>query len=70
MVAAWQIFDQLATSAPAEFRDVISETRADAKNTEPLAEKGWPVRYATRRLAWHVLDHAWEIEDRTEPAAG
>jgi hypothetical protein len=25
----------------------------------------WPARYALRRLAWHVLDHAWEIEDRT-----
>lgn len=29
----------------------------------------WPLRYAVRRVAWHVLDHAWEIEDRTEPAA-
>ncbi len=26
----------------------------------------WPVRYAIRRCAWHVLDHAWEIEDRAE----
>ena len=24
----------------------------------------WPPRYAVRRIAWHVLDHAWEIEDR------
>ncbi len=24
----------------------------------------WPVGYAVRRMAWHVLDHAWEIEDR------
>jgi hypothetical protein len=30
----------------------------------PLAEKGWPVRYAARRVAWHALDHAWEMEDR------
>ncbi len=21
-------------------------------------------RYAARRIAWHVLDHAWEIEER------
>lgn len=27
----------------------------------------WPPRYAARRIAWHVLDHAWEIEDRSEP---
>jgi hypothetical protein len=24
----------------------------------------WPARYFVRRVAWHVLDHAWEIEDR------
>ena len=28
----------------------------------------WPARYAARRIAWHVMDHAWEIEDRAEPA--
>ncbi|HJP66041.1 MAG TPA: hypothetical protein VKA30_07035 [Actinomycetota bacterium] len=27
--------------------------------------KLWPVRYAIRRSAWHALDHAWEIEDRS-----
>ena len=27
--------------------------------------KPWSPRYAVRRAAWHVLDHAWEIEDRT-----
>jgi hypothetical protein len=27
----------------------------------------WPVAYAARRIAWHVLDHAWEIEDRAIP---
>lgn len=24
----------------------------------------WTARYFVRRVAWHVLDHAWEIEDR------
>jgi hypothetical protein len=28
------------------------------------ADSAWPVRYAIRRLAWHILDHAWEMEDR------
>ena len=32
----------------------------------PIADKKWPPRYAARRVAWHALDHAWEIEDRTE----
>lgn len=26
----------------------------------------WPPSYAVRRAAWHVLDHAWELEDRLE----
>jgi hypothetical protein len=26
--------------------------------------KRWPPRYFVRRATWHVLDHAWEIEDR------
>jgi hypothetical protein len=26
----------------------------------------WSARYALRRVAWHVLDHAWEIEDKSE----
>lgn len=30
-------------------------------------EKGWPARYALRRFTWHVLDHAWEVEDRARP---
>ena len=25
----------------------------------------WPARYSIRRLAWHVLDHAWEIQDKS-----
>ena len=26
----------------------------------------WPPNYAAMRIAWHVLDHAWEIQDRSE----
>ena len=25
----------------------------------------WPVRYALRRIAWHVLDHAGEVADKS-----
>jgi hypothetical protein len=31
--------------------------------------KGWPAPYAARRIAWHALDHAWEIEDRSSSPA-
>jgi len=33
----------------------------------PLAGRRWTQRYAARRIAWHALDHAWEMEDRSEP---
>ena len=32
----------------------------------PRGGKRWPARYFLRRAAWHILDHAWEIEDRIE----
>jgi hypothetical protein len=32
----------------------------------PVAANGWPTRYAARRIAWHALDHAWEMQDRAE----
>lgn len=28
-------------------------------------KRPWTPRYAIRRSAWHALDHAWEIEDRS-----
>ena len=30
----------------------------------PRGGKRWLPRYFVRRVAWHVLDHSWEIEDR------
>ena len=35
--------------------------------SKPNRDERWPVRYAARRTAWHALDHAWEIEDRSNP---
>jgi hypothetical protein len=32
----------------------------------PLVDRKWTLRYAARRIAWHALDHAWEMEDRSE----
>ena len=30
----------------------------------PRGGKIWPPKYFVRRVAWHVLDHTWELEDR------
>jgi hypothetical protein len=57
------IDDQEAIAALRE--DIAAVLRAPSDGSPP-APKGWPPRYAARRIAWHVLDHAWEMEDRSD----
>ncbi len=45
-------------------RDLTAAIRTPS--TGPVVPNGWPMRYTVRRLAWHVLDHAWEMADRRE----
>jgi hypothetical protein len=52
----------------AALRAAIIEVLCRPNDGQPLVPKGWPVRYAARRIAWHVLDHAWEMEDRSSGA--
>jgi hypothetical protein len=49
-------------------RDDMLGVLGEPSDGEPLAERRWLHRYAARRIAWHALDHAWEMEDRAEPA--
>jgi hypothetical protein len=46
-------------------REAITERvgRPPGRSTVPAAYGGWPARYVARRIAWHVLDHTWAIED-------
>jgi len=46
-------------------RNAIVDCLRNARAGEPVKDKGWLPRYAARRIAWHALDHAWEIEDRS-----
>jgi hypothetical protein len=53
-------------------RETVLESIAARARGEPMPPRrgsAWSVRYLVRRDAWHVLDHAWEIEDRAEPQA-
>ena len=48
-----------------EMRKAMADTLVRPSDGSPLGGRKWPQRYAARRIAWHALDHAWEIEDRT-----
>jgi hypothetical protein len=43
---------------------IASRARGDPPPRTPRKGTLWTPRFAVRRSAWHVLDHAWEIEDR------
>ncbi len=40
--------------------------RGELPASGPRGGSVWAPRYFVRRTAWHVLDHAWEIEDRIQ----
>jgi hypothetical protein len=54
------------TRAVNALRKDLAEALRGASDGSPLRERGWPPRYALRRITWHVLDHLWEMQDRTE----
>ena len=57
--------DRADTAAVQALRSDIRAALSRPWSGEQLGAKGWPPRYAARRIAWHVLDHAWEIQDKS-----
>jgi hypothetical protein len=45
-------------------REAFSAAIRDFNASGPSAGKWWTVQFLIRRCAWHMLDHAWEMEDR------
>ncbi len=45
-------------------REEIAAVLSKPSSGELLVAGGWNASYAVRRMAWHVVDHLWEIEDR------
>jgi len=45
-------------------RALAAAAVGDLPSSGPRGGKPWSPRYFVRRAAWHLLDHAWEIEDR------
>lgn len=69
---SWRL-PKMESNDPIARRNATRQTVLDALESavkNGLPEKGprggkiWPARYFVRRVGWHVLDHAWEIEDR------
>jgi hypothetical protein len=54
------------TAAIAELREAIAAVVGAPSDGSPVVTNGWTTRYAARRIAWHVLEHAWEMQDRAE----
>ena len=59
-----QSIDRAAVEA---FRVAMLDVLRLPSDGSPLADRRWTARYAAHRIAWHALDHAWEMEDRSEP---
>jgi hypothetical protein len=53
-------------SALKAMRDEIATVLSQPASGKPLVPGGWNASYAFRRMAWHVVDHIWEIEDRRD----
>ncbi|GHO60988.1 hypothetical protein [Ktedonobacter robiniae] len=53
-------------NALAALREDMGSVLSRPSDGAPLAPGGWSNAYALRRIAWHVIDHIWEIEDRRD----
>lgn len=53
--------------AVAALRAAMLDVLRQPSDGTPLANRRWTIRYAAHRIVWHALDHAWEIEDRSDP---
>jgi len=49
-----------------EQRGAITAVVGASSDGSPIEPAGWTSHYAARRIAWHVLEHAWEMQDRAQ----
>ena len=59
--------DPIDGAAVDALRGAMLEVLRQPSDGSPLGGRRWTARYAAGRIAWHVLDHAWEMEDRSGP---
>jgi hypothetical protein len=58
--------DPTDPAAVAGLRERIAAVIRSGQPVENPRRRLWPVAYGARRIAWHALDHAWEMEDRRD----
>jgi hypothetical protein len=59
-------FDTGDRTSQKALRSAILDVLRQATDGSPIPGRKWTTRYAAHRIAWHALDHAWEIENRIE----
>lgn len=60
-------FETADRAALAALRAAIVDILRQPSDGSQISGRKWTTRYAAHRIAWHALDHAWEIEDRSDP---
>jgi hypothetical protein len=60
---------QLDQTREVILKALAASARGEIEAVGPRGGHRWKPRYFVRRIAWHVLDHAWEIEDRASSGA-
>jgi hypothetical protein len=63
-VSAPGLSAEIMLTGQAALDSLAAAVREGIPERGPRGGKMWTVRYFVRRSAWHILDHAWEIEDR------
>jgi len=55
---------ELTRPRQAILQALSAAVRGELPSKGPRGGRLWSPRYFVRRVSWHALDHAWEIEDR------
>ena len=61
---AAQLDDELRRSRQAILDALVAAAQGELPTYGPRGGVMWTPHYFVRRVSWHILHHAWEIEDR------
>ena len=61
---AGELTSQIDQVRRATLEALVASAHGEIPPQGPRGGMRWSPRYFVRRVAWHMLDHVWEIEDR------